>query len=316
MTSNSMKQFITPSYVVGKVKMLLGEKRIRNPDKLTIILVEGSSDQKMLGLFANTQNCLIVVAEGKNNAIEALKLLSAQRERGIVAFVDNDFDTLTGRTITHNNVIISDLHDMETMIISSPALRKYIGLLLPPHKNDKIDKFTEEVKNILIRITHPLGCLRWVTIENNCRLSLKKIPLEELIDFAQYKLRLDDLVELRCKTKSTEDMCGKENLIKLVEEKRTTSLNPWLVCQGHDLIRVLFVILPKLLPGYFSARTEEQKERLNKTILEKIGSDHLIFDWLLGCYEADSFKGTQMYKQIKEWETRNSPYKILRYEYT
>src|SRR5690349_14378530 len=128
--TNSMKKYVDPAYIVTKAIFLISHQRSRGHKRITTVLVEGSYDKKLYKLIANHSSCVFVTSDGKQNAIEALTLLLKQSPKGVIAIIDDDYDSLQGKSIDDENIIVSDTHDIETMIFASPALTKYLTLLL------------------------------------------------------------------------------------------------------------------------------------------------------------------------------------------
>ena len=87
--------------------------------------------------------------------------------------------------------------------------------------------------------------------------------------------------------------------------------DPWLICQGHDLVNILIKILPRILLSYIPLKSDLHRELFQTMLNEKASSHHLVSDWLMACYEIAHFKDTYMYKKIRKWEDNNKPYRIL-----
>jgi Protein of unknown function (DUF4435) len=53
-----------------------------------------------------------------------LAILEQRGFQGVLAIVDADFDRLVPPTYQSLNLLLTDAHDLETMLIQSPALEK------------------------------------------------------------------------------------------------------------------------------------------------------------------------------------------------
>ena len=104
---------------------------------------------------------------------------------------------------------------------------------------------------------------------------------------------------------------SKQDIQKSLPELMKTNPNPWSLCQGHDLVKIFLLIIPKLLSGYAPLQKDEARVYFEQ-IQQKIPSEVRLTEQLIMCYEQDEFRKTNIYKDIKQWENRNSPYQIAR----
>ncbi|MDC0833894.1 putative cytoplasmic protein [Geitlerinema sp. FC II] len=97
----------------------------------TFLLVEGSSDKTFYSRFVDRSVCELVSVSGKPSSkvlvIEALRILESDSNfLGVIAIVDADFDRLSNCIYDSPNLLYTDTHDLETMLIKSPAFEKFI----------------------------------------------------------------------------------------------------------------------------------------------------------------------------------------------
>ena len=71
--------------------------------------------------------CRIVIAHGRENLHGALRILEAAGFPGVLAIADADFSRLEDGPLPAANLLMTDLHDLECMMIASPALAKLLG---------------------------------------------------------------------------------------------------------------------------------------------------------------------------------------------
>jgi hypothetical protein len=99
----------------------------------TFLLVEGSSDKIFYDRVIDSAVCTIVVVAGKpsskRRAIEILEIFEKENFSGILAIVDADFDRLETVPYQNSNLLRTDTHDLETLLIQSPALDKVLAEL-------------------------------------------------------------------------------------------------------------------------------------------------------------------------------------------
>jgi hypothetical protein len=84
-------------------------------------------------------------------------------------------------------------------------------------------------------------------------------------------------------------------LQELMSSLEDVTHDQWHVCCGHDLVAILALGLRRALgtndAGQVRAELIERSLRL--------------------AYEAEYFRGTQLYAAIRVWEERNLPYRVL-----
>jgi len=219
----------------------------------------------------------------------------------VLAIVDADFDWLVEKATASPNLLFTDTHDLETMILQSLAFEK---LLVEFGSEDKIttlvEKHNKDIRSLLLDCAMPIGYLRWVSLRENMALKFEELSFEKFVD--KEKLSIDVLKLIRhVQGRSSFSAQGQKqipdsvlhNKIKLLS---STSHDPWHVCCGHDLVCVLSLGLRKV-----------------------IGSTKIIEpDMLEAClrlaYEHSHFCKTQLYISIQQWETTNAPFIVLKQE--
>nr|WP_243146916.1 DUF4435 domain-containing protein [Scytonema sp. UIC 10036] len=97
----------------------------------TFLLVEGSSDKTFYDRFVDKAACQLVSVSGKPSSklrvIAVLEILEKSTFQGILAIIDADFERLETFIYSSPNLLRTDTHDLETMLINSPALNKVVA---------------------------------------------------------------------------------------------------------------------------------------------------------------------------------------------
>jgi hypothetical protein len=268
-----------------------------NPDKefLSFLLVEGHTDGNFCQNFTDIKKCQIVIAYSKSTAIQVLSILEKEAVPGILAIVDADFDMLEGKSPHSPNLLFTDTHDLETMIMKSPALEK---VLIEFGSEEKITKITEvvkkDVRTLLIECGMTIGYLRWVSLRENLALKF------EGLEFAQFiKKEAIHIEQRQCikvvKNKSQRHNIADTQLEAYIRDLRDDTHDPWHVCCGHDLVCILSVVLRKTIGNW-------NLNDVRPEVLER--SFRLAF-------ERSYFYKTQLYLSILHWEKVNTPFVIL-----
>src|SRR5229473_6176198 len=111
-----MRSAPTPPQLANEVRLK------RSQHKGSFLIIEGPDDSRFYRRFINDKECHPLVAFEKQSVIAAIRLLDADGFNGALGLVDTDFDLLDGVTIPTPNLIRGECHDLEAMLVSSPAL--------------------------------------------------------------------------------------------------------------------------------------------------------------------------------------------------
>jgi hypothetical protein len=290
-----MREFLTVDLVANKIKQL------RETYSGTFILVEGSSDKVFYERFIDKSSCHLEITAGKPSskqcAIEILEILEKSNFQGVLAIVDADFDYLQNTTVTSPNLLRTDTHDLETMLIKSPAFDKVIVMF---GSEEKIIKFGRDLRTVLLESGTIVGYLRWVSQSDGLNLKFEGIEFKNFINNQTIQISEIELIK-EVKNKSKAYSLDNEDLQKRLTNKKNSSHNPWQVCCGHDLVEILSIALRKAIGS-------------NRDIDVKANSDdrkNTLENFLLLAYEENYFHQTQLYLEIRKWETNNQPFHVL-----
>jgi hypothetical protein len=268
----------------------------RNQHSGSFLIVEGeTSDFKVYRNLTPPEACRIIAAHGKDNVIGVLKILEEEELTGILAIVDADFWRLEGKSPASSNLKMTDTHDLETMIIKSPALEK---LLVEFGSNQKIKELVKKrgksIREILLSIACPIGYLRWISLQQNLSLQFEGLNFRRFVDEKTFVLDRIKLIRT-VKNKSDRHDIPDKDLQKGIDEVTAPTHDPWEVCCGHDLACILSLGLRKALGSKKS--TQVEPERIEES--------------LRLAYEFANFSATDLYQSLKAWEAANEPFQIF-----
>lgn len=144
---------------------LLSVDRVANQIRLrrsiysgTFLLVEGGSDKTFYERFVNKLACELVIVSGKPSSklrvITVLEILEKSSFQGMLAIVDADFDRLENLVYSSPNLLRTDTHDLETMLINSPAFNKVVAEF---GSEEKIAQFNRDVRLALLETGMSVG---------------------------------------------------------------------------------------------------------------------------------------------------------------
>jgi hypothetical protein len=110
----------------------------RRKARLTLVLVEGPDDVNWYGMLLDSERCAIQSCQGRDRVLHLVGILLGRIPHGILGIIDQDFSGLAGDLVAKPNVVITDSHDIGTMIVASPALEKCLYGLVPGYIHPRI----------------------------------------------------------------------------------------------------------------------------------------------------------------------------------
>lgn len=250
------------------------------------LLVEGSKDARVFRNFVCEPACDIVPTEGKSNALGALNLLRRANQRGVLVIVDADFSDLNGQQVIDPDVFMTDVHDLEAMLLRSPAPRKVMI-----EYDLAADSFGADIGEILARAATPIGYLRLVSQRSNLNLKFTDLVFPQFTE-VKPTLKIDERRLANTVVKNSPG-CRHQvtDLLPLMASVVNNSDDHWQVSCGHDMAALFALLLGQRVGREVPAYTVERQLRLS--------------------YHASYFAGTRLFASIREWERRNAPYVVL-----
>ncbi|MHC5927074.1 DUF4435 domain-containing protein [Nostoc sp.] len=257
--------------------------------------MEGSSDKTFYQRFVDQLVCELVETSGKpsskQRAIDILKILEQSNFQGVLAIVDADFDRLETLLYTSPNLLRTDSHDLETILINSPAFNKVVAEF---GSEEKIAQFNPDIRLVLLENGISVGYLLWVSKCEGLNLTFDGIKFSKFID--EQTLQIDELKLIQeVKNKSQAYSLRDEDLQKQLKSQKSNNYDPWQMCCGHDLVEILSIGLRKVLGS--NKATDVEPNSLERS--------------LRLAYEEIYFRQTQLYLDIRTWEINNQPFRVL-----
>ena len=259
-----------------------------------ILIVEGSTDARVYGWFVNGGKCELIPAAGKDKAISALELLENGGFDGVLTIVDADFQRLDGIEPNSSNILLTDSHDLETMILHSDALDHVLSEF---GSAGEIEKLGRPIRDVLLEGGLPIGYLRWLSspTKDNRSLKFKELSFDKFVDEKTLRVSIDDLIgELKANSgdSTLDENATKLKIMALDGEGHDT----WQVCSGHDLVLILSI-------GFRNIFGNPRGESGTMEVVDGI---------LRVAYNHSHFRLTQLHNSIKGWEKANPTFRVLK----
>jgi hypothetical protein len=258
-----------------------------------VVLVEGLDDSQLLG--RHLARCRIVVANGRPHVLDALEHLNRIGDAGITGLVDSDFWELDGDAPQTPNLVRTDAHDVEVMLLASPALDHVLAEF---GTAEQIDAFQQarniDVRTALFRLATPLGCLRWLSHKNKLGLNFDKLVLEDFI--SEKKLTADDETMLRSVFARSVTAARLDIVRDELAATVASAPDPLQVCCGHDCVDVVSIALRRML-GHNTV-ADVSRDRLERA--------------LRLAYESRYFDATRVSGAFGAWQAASGGYILIR----
>ena len=288
-TSSSSLQDIkfSPNYIATQIRMLRTDKQYSG----SFLIAEGDTDARLWKNLVDSTKCRVENASGKDNAIAVLNILEKDNFAGVLAVVDADIDILEKNLPLTPNLLLTDTHDLETMLLKSPALEKVVT----EHGSaEKIESFAQDIRETLLQSAKIIGYLRCASLKFNYCLKFEGLKFKKFVDDRTLILDESKLIKI-VKDNSEKPGLDEQEIRANMDSLKTDTQDMWHVCCGHDMISILSIAFGKALAS-FSSQTA------NPNVLEQ---------YLRVAYESSYFCTTQLYAAIQHWEKNNQPFQVL-----
>ncbi|MDB9312411.1 DUF4435 domain-containing protein [Spirulina sp. CS-785/01] len=280
-----MREYLTPDRDANQIRMR------RSSFLGTFLLVEGDTDKKFYYNLINRDLCQVVTLSGKPSSKErvivVLRILNQDNFQGVLAIVDADFDHLLDSPVSWPNLFRTDTHDLETLLIQSPALEK---VLIELGSEEKIKQFSQDIRETLLNAGLSLGYLRWISQQDGLNLTFNGLKFNKFINDKSLAINENDLIKA-VKNKSQQPDLSNPQLQEQLTTFKNNTHDPWQVCCGHDLVEILSLGLRKTLGT--NNKVEPEKVEISLRL----------------AYEAVYFQDTTLYADICQWETDHPPFR-------
>lgn len=282
-----MTNNLKPDRIANRIRLLRTQSQYTG----SFLIAEGDTDARVWKNLVDSTKCRVENAHNKNNAVAVLNILEQGKFDGVLAIVDADFDILEGSVPLSPNLLFTDTHDLETMLLKSPALEK----VLSEHGSEaKINNFAKDIRQTLLQSAKIIGYLRWASLKFNYCLKFEGLKFKKFVDDRTLILDESKLIKI-VKDNSEKAGLDEQEIRANMDSLKTDTQDMWHVCCGHDMISILLIALCKAL-GSFNSQKADPK------VLES---------YLRVAYESAHFRETKLYIAIQTWEQTNKPFEVL-----
>jgi hypothetical protein len=291
-----MQSYFNPQSEANRIGML------RSHYRGTFLLVEGDADCRFFSTFVDLTKCKIVPAHGKANVLDTIKELETRNIAGILGIVDADFWIIEGIRAPTQNVLITETHDLESIMLLSGALEKVVREYVPGTQMDTVTAISDELRGEVVHIGLPLGYVRWVSWREGYDLKFDELEFSNFVD-SRAALDLSKLLQEIRSCTNKRGLPSDQQIRQKIALLEQSNSDPWHICQGHDLVALIKFALPPILRKRFGSDIAKNAERrLHRDQVERE---------LRQAFGAEHFKITQLWNAICNWELLNGPFLVL-----
>ena len=269
----------------------------RDAYKGPVLILEGDNDAKFFHRFVEDSEMEIIPAWGKANVLDAVEILESHGGvQGFMGIVDADFGHVDGSLPTSRNIVVTDDHDVEMMIVKTKAFSAVLRELGSRAKVRNFPGGERGVRDALMQEALIVGHLRHLSVTDDLRLRFEGLNFDKIVDRNSLKMDMDTMInnvfEL---TKNPPQLERAEIRDRLLELEKDATDDPYQICCGHDFIAIFGIGLRKVVGS--KPRAETSPKELGKA--------------LRLAYESADFRQTQLYSDAKQWSKRNRGYDIF-----
>lgn len=275
-----MRRHITTDSKVNEIRMLLNKKNYKNK---TFVLLEGNTDIKLFrGLFESSK-VQIESLDGKTNVESAVANLSKENKDRIIGICDADFDHVNNRETLSQILFLTDSHDSEMMMIGSPAIGSLISEYAKPAYYEGLER---NLSKKSLEVCYEVGLVRWINCNENLEINFKGMNFESFLTVNNLNLIfcinsfLQNLID-----NSPHIKIDKQKLLEKIKEYREKDACHFQVCSGHDLTKVISMILSQDHVGIFPINPGRVESSLRLA------------------YSFSDFQKTNLHSKIVEWQS-------------
>ena len=290
----------TPEDIVAKLRMF----RSRYP-RHSLVLVEGQTDEALWTEY-KASRCTLIPSGNKEKAVKALEITNTKTSlRGVAAVIDPDFWLVERSGLLYmDNLIYDDSPDMELMLLNSSALEKVMRHTFVEVETDEIHQFAHLLRAEAIRLATEFGYFRLLDFRHReYNLMLRRVAdkFADFIDPLTIQFRLEDVAETLLDESA---VLSVPELLSQAENLKAGISIELLLCRGKDTVSLLSFLLPTHFRMSFH-RDMSQRARNQTTGNELTRALRMSFEFA-------HFVVTDLYTRIRNWESANSPYRILK----
>lgn len=284
-----MLDIITPDSVASEIRLLREDTNYQG----AFLFVEGETDYALFANYFTQEKCNIKRLKGKDNVLNLIEIMVHSGDSLCFAIVDADFWHIEKKQPPHENIFVTDTHDIETQIFISPAVEKVCRELFPSGETQGIIERLSSIRSQIMTAASRMAIIRFANYKRNLNICFyidkdnsEVINWEPAINIRSFSVNFEHLLRIVCREDYSQIIRIRPHINQCSEECRANKYNLLQLCNGHDVVFVTLLYLK-------SNGKKKECENLSSKDLEKM---------LRLAYEADFFRETNLYKNLLAWQ--------------
>lgn len=245
------------------------------------IFVEGPSDSSFWQRFSPVDPGQFVTCFGKSTVIGSIRRLEALGIQAIIGIIDDDYDSILNILYQSSNLVSTDSHDLETILIESKTLEMLFNEYCDATKRGAFETSSgKTLREGLVDRALPFGKLRLISLQLGLSVAFPCSPWKYINDSSwhlDYNLLLADFATAM----------GLSIAAVQTHISAAPSTPEWALINGHDAVEIIAIAFCVL------GKRSSPSNKLIPSILRLT-------------YAEGMLQCTRIYAQIKAWELRNA----------
>lgn len=229
------------------------------------VVVEGSTDERLLKGVLNVGDTVFVPSTGYANVVGAINVLTADNFTKALGIIDRDYHGIHVPPPASPNIIMTDDRDIEVFLFNSSTLEKVLTELGSAPKLAKESGGIAGLRDRVFAAAYPVAMLRFISAKGGGTYSFRKLDFDKFVARKTLDLNRPRLVAhfRGCAERNAK---VPDNILDLAQAE-IEKINPAVprdkFCRGHDLFAIAAIGLRNLWGNYSSAKmTGEQLESI------------------------------------------------------
>ena len=268
---------------------------VRDTYNGSVLILEGDNDEKLFRRFVEDSEMPIIPAWGKEKVLDAVEILESCDVQGFLGIVDADFGHVDGSLPTSRNIVVTDDHDVEMMIVKTKA---FSAVLRELGSRAKVRNFPDRergIRDALMQKALIIGHLRHLSVTDDLRLRFEGLRFERFVDRNSLKMNVNKMINNVFALTRNPQLEMEDIRDRLSELAKDATDDPYQICCGHDFIAIFGIALRKVLGSRQSKETTSQALGVALRL----------------AYDSEDFRQTKLYSDAKQWSARNRGYDIF-----
>lgn len=269
---------------ISSIRMMFNSEKYSSK---SLVILEGPTDIGLYRAVAESVSACDCVhfdspGDGKKIVLEYVNILRTEGMGEVYGVCDADFDHIRG--ICYDHIHLTDLHDIEMMMLSPNFIRSFFFeyTLHSAYDASDANELIERINDQIFNACYLIGILKWVSYDLSLMLNFKKLGYHLFVSVSGFDLSLDEDKYIDHVLMRSKSVVSKEFILEKYNEYKERNESLLHVCNGHDFTFLLGLLYRSNISN-------------NKDISHKMVESCLRLK-----YDLSSFNKTKLYSSIRD----------------